>query len=83
MPQSITLTPEIREALQQAGGGPLFLVDAASGEQVVVLRADAYAVQFRQFDISETYGAQNAALAGIWSDPALDEYNDELPVNQQ
>ncbi len=35
------------------------------------------------FDISETYRAQELALAEIWNDPLLDEYTaeDGEPIN--
>jgi hypothetical protein len=35
------------------------------------------------FDIRETYPAQEAALAQVWDDPALDVYNDPAPASQQ
>ena len=76
MSQRIPISPEIRQALDESVGGPVFLVDAANGEEMVLLRADAYGALAREFEISDTYPAQDRALAGIWDDPSLDDYND-------
>jgi hypothetical protein len=75
----LILSSELLNALNQAGGNPVFLLDPATGQQAVVLKAEVYSALEDQFNIRETYPAQDAALAAAWDDPELDEYNEVLP----
>lgn len=79
---SIFLSPEIRQALAAHPGEPLELLDEISRNRYVLLpgetfdRLKALAVD-NQFDIRDTYEAQQSALAAAgWDDPELDIYND-------
>jgi len=78
------LTDEQRQALDETtAGGPVTVVDAASGRKFVLLSAslyDRYRALFEteQFDIRETYGAQDASADAAWSHPddaAYDQYD--------
>jgi hypothetical protein len=78
------LTDEQRQALDEtAAGGPVTVVDAASGQKFVLLSAslyDRYRALFEteQFDIQETYAAQDAVVDTAWSHPddaAYDHYD--------
>ena len=57
------------EAIDPGTQKVYFLVSAEVFERVKPLLGDA-------FDIRETYAAQDAALANVWSDSALDDYAD-------
>lgn len=81
MKRQATITPEQRQALRQQGRGPVYLVDAASEDQYVLLPADEYRhfqalFETDEFDISETYRAQEEAASAVWGDPSLDEYSE-------
>jgi hypothetical protein len=77
MEQPLTITDQQRQALNEAGGGPIFVLDDANREEVVILRMETFQSLSQGFDIRDTYFAQEAALAEVWSDPELDEYNDQ------
>jgi hypothetical protein len=74
--EPLILSPELLDALNRAAGSPVFLLDPATGCQAVVLKAEVYHALEEHFDIRETYPAQDAALAAVWDDPELDEYNE-------
>ena len=78
---SLQLTPAQHADLEQHGNTPMpvidpinhktyVLVDNQFFERVKALVADG------AFDIREMYAAQDAALAKVWDDPALDVYNE-------
>lgn len=76
------LTDEQRQALTEQPSGPVYVVDVNSQDQYVIIRADEYRhyqalFESDQFDISETYAAQEHAVKPVWDDPALDEYGTE------
>jgi hypothetical protein len=79
---AIHLTPEQSANLRQSGAGLVRLVDPNTNA-VYVLVADDVFQRFQAWladvpsDLGSTYAAQDAALAGIWEDPALDDYNDD------
>jgi hypothetical protein len=78
----ISLSPELRKALADHPGEPLELIDEVSRARFVLLPAEKFdrikgLLTTDQLEISETYGAQIAALAAAgWDDPELDIYND-------
>lgn len=80
MSPQIPLTPELSQALAQSAGGPLYFTDANNGQEFVVLPARDYENLAAEFDIAQTYPAQNEALGAIWNDPELDVYNDTPPA---
>lgn len=63
-------------------GEPIELVDDQSHDRYIVLPAEAFErikalLTPDEFDIRETYAAQDSALASAgWDDPELDVYND-------
>jgi hypothetical protein len=81
MKMATQLTTEQHADLELHGSKPMPIFDPVdqkiyflvSGEMFERVRA-----LFDQdsFDISETYAAQDSALAKVWDDPALDVYND-------
>jgi hypothetical protein len=76
-----TLIDEQRQAIDQQGGAPVYVVDTERHQQYVLISASAYQrlrglFEDEPFDIRETYAAQEAALKEVWDDPELDEYND-------
>ena len=79
---SVTISTEQREALAKRPGEPVELVDDVSRARYVLLSGDQFdrikaLLTSDEFDIRETYSAQNSALgAAGWDDPALDIYND-------
>jgi hypothetical protein len=81
MQPTISKSPELGRALEQAPNGPVFITDADGQITHVVVSAKAYQglqalLSEEPFDIRETYEAQSQAFAAIWDDPELDEYND-------
>jgi len=79
------LTAEQNEAVVQSHGRPVYLVDESGKEaSVALVRIELLQTLVGDaFDISDTYLAQEAALAGVWDDPKLDEYSDQdgSPIN--
>ena len=76
-----TLTNEQRNDLQQHGNQPVQVVDPVTNAVYFIVAGDVFerfkaVFNDEPFDIRETYSAQNAALAKVWDDPALDVYND-------
>jgi hypothetical protein len=75
---------ELVEALRQAGGGPIRVIDPQTNVEYVVLPAAAYdrvrPMLDDDFPSEAVFEAQieSAAAAG-WDDPALDIYNDLDP----
>ena len=77
-----TLSDEQRTALEQQAGAPLYVNDPLTQLQYVLIPAEVYQrvrglIEADDFDVAETYVAQERALAEAgWDDPALDAYND-------
>jgi D-alanine-D-alanine ligase-like ATP-grasp enzyme len=77
------LSDDLRQAIEESGGGPVYIVDAKTNASYVVIRAEQYQslaallADAEGFDPSELYPliARSAAAAG-WDDPEMDEYND-------
>ena len=74
------ITNEQSQAVAASQGQPVYLVDATGQDSALaIVRVELLQglVGDQEFDIRETYGAQEQALSSIWSDPQLDEYTDE------
>jgi len=76
------ITDEQRQALAEQAGKPVYVVDVNSQNQYVLVPADQYQpvkalFETDEFDISETYAAQDEALRDVWDHPRLDVYNEE------
>jgi hypothetical protein len=75
------LTEEQRHALDETTeGGPVTVIDSASGRKFVLLSAALYEryralFETEDFDIRETYAAQDAAADVAWSHPDDDAYD--------
>ena len=77
---------DLRQAIDEQGGAPLYVVDAATNARYVILRAEQYEtlrallVEDDQVDPRELYPltAKTAAAAG-WDDPEMDIYDDLDP----
>jgi len=73
------ITDEQREALRHSKGQPVRLVDEAGNDvPVAIVRLELLqTIMGEEFDIADTYKAQEAALASVWgNEPQLDEYTD-------
>ncbi|HEY3396002.1 MAG TPA: hypothetical protein VGK58_25085 [Lacipirellulaceae bacterium] len=79
---SITLSAEQRQAIADHPGEAVEIVDEVSQARFVLLPAEQFdrikaLFSNDDFDVRETYAAQNSALAAAgWDDPELDIYND-------
>jgi hypothetical protein len=73
------ITAEQSQAIQDSNGQPVYLVDDAGRDSsLAIVRVDLLKiVTDNEFNIAETYAAQEAALSKVWSDPKLDEYTDQ------
>lgn len=79
MAHRITISEEQRKALDETSGGPVFALDETSGEEIVIIHAAAFRSLSQGFSIADAYEAQENALATIWNEPELDDYNDSAP----
>src|SRR5271157_4288069 len=84
-PMSI-ITPEIRQAIEQAGEQPVQLTDPETNSLYIIVRADVYErmrALCDDFDIRDAYPLmdQVAALEG-WDDPSMDIYNEYQPASE-
>jgi hypothetical protein len=76
----MTITDEIRQAIERTGGQPVRLEDPETHQWYVLLRADVYDRIQRVFDEEDRQFAE-AMFPGIreifedWNDPAMDIYN--------
>jgi hypothetical protein len=82
------LSKEISTELQHQGGQPLEVVDPATNKVYVIIAGDLFnrmrpLIGDDVFDIRETYPAQEAALAQVWDDPALDVYEETATSPKQ
>lgn len=80
----MTITPELRQAVEQSGEEPVRIEDPETHRRYVVVREDVYE-RLRSLvglEMGEvTPDEQRAALARLgqslgWDDPAMDIYND-------
>ncbi|MEX2119515.1 MAG: hypothetical protein WD847_07960 [Pirellulales bacterium] len=77
----VQLSHEQQQELSQHGDKPLGVVDPATGKLYYIIAGELYDRLWTllgddEFDIRETYAAQDAGLAKVWDDPELDVYND-------
>lgn len=76
------LTDDLRQALEQEGGNPVYVVDAITNLNYVIMRADQYekvkaVFEEEEFDPRELYPlVERSLLRAGWDDPAMDVYND-------
>jgi hypothetical protein len=74
------ITAEQTRAVLQSNGQPVYLIDDSGQDaSVAIVRIELLKTLVgEQFDIADTYKAQEEALAGVWGDdPQLDEYSDQ------
>ena len=73
------ITAEQSQAIQDSNGQPVYLVDESGRDaSFAIVRVDLLKILADDdFNIAETYAAQEAALSKLWSDPQLDEYTDQ------
>jgi hypothetical protein len=75
------LSDDLRQALEQEGG-PVHLVDAATNERYVIMRAEQYEkakalFEEEAFDPRELYPlVEESFRKAGWDDPEMDVYND-------
>jgi hypothetical protein len=74
------LSEELQQELARHGGGPIQLVHPGTQKVYVLVAAERFerlkSLVDDRFDVSDTYAAQDAALAKVWDDPELDAYAD-------
>lgn len=75
------LTKEQHEALHAQPGGVVYFLDYEGPQQYAVIPAETFQkvrslLGDDEFAISDTYAAQDEALAKVWNEPELDVYND-------
>lgn len=82
--RSPKITAEQSQAVQRSHGRPVYLVDESGADaSLAIVRVELLRTLLGDdFDITDTYQAQETALAAVWDDPQLDEYtdNDGTPV---
>lgn len=75
------LSEDQRQALVEHGGKPIYVVDATTNTDYVLLRADqfdkvkALIGNEAEFDPRETYPAVDQVFREDWDDPAMDAYD--------
>lgn len=80
-----TLTPELRKAVEEAGGQPIEIIDPETQRRYVLLRADVYErlnVLFEDGPLSKDERRRFLEQAGKragWDDPEMDIYDDLRP----
>ncbi len=76
----ITITPEIRKAIEMAGDRPLQVVDPETHATYVLISIDQFERLNAAADaegLKEMYGAIEAIFAREgWDDPSMDVYDD-------
>ena len=82
------LTPELRQAIEQAGDVPARVIDPETNTAYVLVRADVYErykALFEEdvYDVREMYPLLPKVFGPAgWDDPEMDEYNDLDPRRQ-
>ncbi len=73
------ITAEQTQAIRESNGQPVYLIDDSGQDaSLAIVRVDLLKLLTDdEFNIAETYAAQEAALAMVWNDPQLDEYTAE------
>lgn len=79
MTSKTKLTNEMREALRAHPRQPVQVEDEQTHAQYVLLPLEVYqrvrSIVAEEFDIADTYAAQDESLAKVWDDPELDVYD--------
>ncbi len=74
------MTPEIRQAIENAGDQPVELTDPETNAVYIVVRAEVYErmrLVNDDFDIREAYPVMNQVVAHDgWDDPSMDIYDE-------
>ncbi len=84
----IPITPELRQAIAQAGGAPVRLEDPETKTTYVLIPMEQYeAIVPLVLDGEPTLDEQRALLGRMgrsigWDDPEMDVYNDLDPRNE-
>ena len=75
------LTTDQRQAIEEKGGKPVYLIDADTNTSYVLLRADqferikAMVGEETELDPRMTYAALDETFREGWDDPAMDAYD--------
>jgi hypothetical protein len=75
------LSDEQRSAIEQHAGQPVYVIDTVNETEYVIIPAEVYGrvralLESDEFDVRETYAAQEQALGKSgWDDPAMDAYD--------
>ena len=77
----MTITPELRRAIEQGGGQPTHLVDPETNVAYVLMRAEQFeklqSLQTHESTIRDHYPAVDRIFGEEgWDDPTMDFYND-------
>jgi hypothetical protein len=80
------ITPEIRQAIEEAGEKPVELTDPETNLVYVIVRAEVYRRMRNasdDFDIRDAYPLMDQVTAREgWDDPTMDVYNDYQPSGE-
>jgi hypothetical protein len=79
---STLLSNEQQREIEQQGGRPIEVVHPDTQEVYMIVPGEVYdrlraLLDDEDFDLRDTYRAQEVALAKIWADPELDAYNND------
>jgi hypothetical protein len=76
----VTLSEAQQQEIAREGDRPIEAIDPSTQKVYFLVPAEVFervqALLGDSFDVRETYAAQDAALAKVWSDPELDAYAD-------
>jgi hypothetical protein len=74
------LTDDLRQAIEERGGKPLYLVDAMNNRYVLLRAEDYERIQAQlgedDLDPRDMYPLIDEVMKEDWDDPAMDVYND-------
>jgi hypothetical protein len=74
------LADDLRQAIEEHGGKPLYLVDAANNRYVLLRAEDYERIQALlgedDLDPRDLYPLIDEVMKEDWDDPAMDVYND-------
>ena len=69
---TIPMTPELRQAIVEAGNGPVCIEDPETSRTYWLVEAPGVDEQ----TVAASYPAVDVAFAEGWNDPAMDVYDD-------
>jgi hypothetical protein len=77
---TLRLSDELQQAIADQGDRPMRVVHPRTHKVYVLVTAETFdrlkPLLDDDFEVRETYAAQDAALAKVWDDPELDAYAD-------